>query len=92
MTCLCFHRKTRELALALKDKAIEAQVGHLFYLFFINFEAKTRNTSAQKLKFSIKDFFNKCDQIHRELRILSHLLKKALMENFIFCAVHLADL
>ena len=32
------------------------------------------------MKFSIKDFFSKCDQI----RIWSHLLKKSLMENFIF--------
>ena len=45
-------------------------------------------TTAQKMKFSIKDFFSKCDQIHRKLRIWSHLLKKSLMENFIFCAVH----
>ena len=36
------------------------------------------------MKFSIKDFFSKCDQIHRKLRIWSHLLKKSLMENFIF--------
>ena len=41
---------------------------------------------AQKMKFSIKDFFKKCDQIRRKLRIWSHLLKKTLMENFIFCA------
>ena len=41
------------------------------------------------MKFSIKDFFNKCDQIRRNLRILSHLLKKSFMENFIFCAVFL---
>ena len=34
--------------------------------------------TAQKIKFSIKDFFSKCDQI---------LLKKSLMENLIFCAV-----
>ena len=34
--------------------------------------------------FSIKDFFGKCDQIRRKLRIWSHLLKKSLMENFIF--------
>ena len=40
--------------------------------------------TAQKMKFSIKDFFSKCDQIHRKLRIWSHLLKKSLMENFIF--------
>ena len=39
------------------------------------------------MKFSIKDFFSKCDQIHRKLRIWLHLLKKSLMENFIFCAV-----
>ena len=32
------------------------------------------------MKFSIKDFFSK-------LRIWSHLLKKSLMKNFIFCAV-----
>ena len=37
------------------------------------------------MKFSIKDFFSKCDQIRRKLRIWSHLLKKSLMENFIFC-------
>ena len=32
----------------------------------------------KKMKFSIKDFFSKCD----------HLLKKSLMENFIFYAVN----
>ena len=36
------------------------------------------------MKFSIKDFVNKCDQIPRNLRIWSHLLKKTLMESFIF--------
>ena len=45
--------------------------------------------TAQKMKFSIKYFFNKCDQIHRKLRIWSNLLKKSLMENFSFCAVSL---
>ena len=39
------------------------------------------------MKFSIKDFFIKCDQIPSYLRIWSHLLKKSLMENFIFCPV-----
>ena len=39
------------------------------------------------MKFSIKDFCSKCDQIRRKLQIWSHLLKKPLMENFIFCAV-----
>ena len=39
------------------------------------------------MKFSIKDFFNKCDQIRRKLLIWPHLLKNSLMENFFFCAV-----
>ena len=38
------------------------------------------------MKFSIKDFFSKCDQIRSFLWIRSHLLKKSVMENFIFCA------
>ena len=43
--------------------------------------------TAKEIKFSIKDFFSKFDQIRRKLQIWSHLLKKSLMENFIFCAV-----
>ena len=43
--------------------------------------------AEQKMKFFIKEFFSKCDQILRELRICSHLLKESLMENLIFCAV-----
>ena len=39
------------------------------------------------MKFTIKGFFSKCDQIHRNLRISSHLLRKSWMENFIFCTV-----
>ena len=39
------------------------------------------------MEFSIKDFFNKCGQIRRKRRISPHLLKKSLVENFIFCAV-----
>ena len=43
--------------------------------------------TVQKLKFFIKSFFSKFDQIRSFLWIWSHLLKKSLMENFIFCAV-----
>ena len=45
------------------------------------------NITAQKMKFFIKDFFSKADQIRSFLRIWSNLLKKSLMENLIFCAV-----
>ena len=34
---------------------------------------------SQKMKSSICDFFNKCDQIRRKLKIWSHLLKESLM-------------
>ena len=34
------------------------------------------------MKFSIRNFFSKCDHIRS-----SHLLKKSSMKNFIFCAV-----
>ena len=44
-------------------------------------------TTEQKMKFPIKDFFRKCDQIRSFLRIWSHLLKKSLTENFIFSEV-----
>ena len=49
---------------------------------------KSIRTTAQKMKFSIKDFNSKCDQMRRKLWIWSHLLKKSLMENFIFDAVY----
>ena len=52
------------------------------YIDFVN-EVFT----AHKMKFSNKDFFSKCDQIRSFLKIWSHLLKKSLMENFIFCSV-----
>ena len=48
--------------------------------------------TAQKMMFSIKDFFSKRNQIRRKLRIWSHLLKKSLMENIIFCTVLLLAL
>ena len=39
---------------------------------------------AQKMKFSIKDLLSKCGQIRSFMRIWSHLLRKSLIENFIF--------
>ena len=39
----------------------------------------------QKMKFFIKDFFNKSEQVH----ICSHLQKKSLRENYIFHALYI---
>ena len=40
-----------------------------------------------KMKFSMKDFFSKCDHIHSFQRIWLHLLKKSLIENYFFFAI-----
>ena len=50
-----------------------------FITLFCSFSLTLHST---KMKFSIK-----CDQISSFLWIWSYLLKKSLMENFIFCAV-----
>ena len=47
-----------------------------------------KDTTEQKMKFPIKNFFSKCDQIRSFLGICLHLLKKSLMESFIFCVVY----
>ena len=73
---------------------------HFFYFYFFNlfiyfsftnwfcWPRITIQITAQKMRFSIQDFFSKCDQIRSFLRIWSYLLKKSLMENFIFCAAN----
>ena len=52
------------------------------------FETVTLATTAEKMKFPIKDFFSKCDQIRRKLRIWLDLLKESLTENFIFSGAY----
>ena len=49
---------------------------------------RTSNHCTQKMKFSFRDFFSKCDQVCSLLRIWSQLLKKSLTEYFTFCAVN----
>ena len=44
------------------------------------------------MKFSIKVFLSKCDQIGSFLRIWSHLMKNSLVENVIFCAVAIPEM
>ena len=62
-------------------------------IYYIISRVFFKENTAQKSKFSIKDFFSKCEKIRSFLRIWSHFLKKSLMENFIFCAMkHRKDL
>ena len=46
------------------------------------------NPPSSPTQIRVKDFFSKSEQISRKLRNWSHLLKKCLMENFIFCALY----
>ena len=53
-------------------------------------QSKPQNT-AQEMKFSITDFFSKCDQICWKLQIWPYLLTKYIMENFTFCVVKISS-
>ena len=75
----------------------------LFFLGFLNFLLnfsksdrfsmiimsliQLKTVLAQNMKFSIKGFFSKCDQICNFLWIWPSLLRKSLMNNFILCEV-----
>ena len=43
--------------------------------------------NAEKVQFSVRDFFTKCEQILSFLRICSPLLSQSLTENLLFCIV-----
>ena len=61
---------------------------HIWYLLGLQIGKTTiNNKHCTKMKFSIKEFCSKSDQIRSFLRIWLHLLKKSLMKNFIFCTV-----
>ena len=66
---------------------VRLQIVLAFIVFISHWWKSITITTAQKAKFSIKDFFSKCDQIRSFPRIWSHLLRKSLMENFLFCAL-----
>ena len=87
------HPSRKTLAFDLPTKTIKSNID-LFSSLIFNFVSNANSTqiqtriTTQKMRFFIKDFFSKCDQIRRFLQTSSHLLKKSVMENLIFCAVH----
>ena len=59
--------------------------GYRLYTFMLSVKKMSFKTAfaiqiltAQKMKFSIKDFFSKCDQYRRKLLIRSHLMHSGL--------------
>ena len=74
--------------MSLVDKGFHfSSEGSGYYDLLIFQKDAFTNALHKKMKFFIKDFFNKCDQIRSFQWSWSHLLKKSLMENFIFCGV-----
>ena len=71
----------------LMKSFFNAQFNYCSLTWMLHSRRNNNIIHSKKIKFFIKDFFSKCDQIRRKLRIWSHLLKKSLMESFIFCAV-----
>ena len=70
-----------------KTKEIPSFLLKAIFIYYLNYEAYD---TVQKMKFSIKNSFSKCDQIHSFLRIWSYLLKKSSMENLTFCTLWFA--
>ena len=78
--CVCVFEEDQRLFLSISR--FTGQISNMHNFSWLGKSWPTHTT--QKMKFSAKDFFSKCDQIRRKLRISSHLLKKSLAENFIF--------
>ena len=80
-----------------EQNIIKYIIGYVMNTMYCSLEKSTEHRSDSNIKhmsilfaqkmFSIKDFFSKCHRILSFLQIWSHLLKKSLMEKFIFCAV-----
>ena len=75
----CLHRPWKSLKWIFRFSADF----HIIYLL-AKFSKERIKFTVHKMKFSIKDFFSKCDQIRKKLRIWSHLPEKSLMEDSIF--------
>ena len=73
-----------DLPICKPEKKLNARRDRLAY---VELMPLLRSYTAPKIKFSIKNFLSKFDRIRIFLRIWSHLLKKSLIQNFIFCAV-----
>ena len=63
-----------------EEKIVETYIAEETVMYNVPAEAirhKYGNLDCKKEKFSIKDFFSKCEQICWKLRIWSHLPKKS---------------
>ena len=59
----------------------------VFHAFIFDLNSSKELALHKMMKFSIKDFISKYDQIRSFLPSWSHILNKYLMENIFFCVV-----
>ena len=97
MNTILLRKKTIPGNKKLKDDCFDifAFIWKLKYLRYENDACLLQHYKIPQKRFSflsltmvwkvpIKNFFSKCDQIRKQLQIWSHLMKKSLMESFIF--------
>ena len=73
------------MVITLIDLVLQRAFGDYLNMFFVQGSRQFRFWILIS-KFSIKDFFCKCDQICSFLRIWSYLLKKAFRKTSFFCS------
>ena len=82
--CFCCQLYWQHLTVSLSRSGADQGKRHRTFLFlYFNCFKRTElalnynNHQFTKMKFSIKDFFSKCDQMDSFMQIWSHLLKKS---------------
>ena len=90
------HRAVKNLKIARIFLKIVNKEAILFLLFITKLFSSSQyfiyllaQISAQKMNFSVKSFFSKCEHVRIKLRTYSHLLNKSLTKNFTFCVVNI---
>ena len=76
-----FYKLSRRRSLSFRNQSIDLLCKLLDWFLYdrdlrhvkVNDRCFHEHITAQKMKFSIKDFFSKCGQIRRKLQIWSHL-------------------
>ena len=70
-----FNKQLEGFIIFLKASALTSEKASMRSKLLANQRITLALTTAQKMKFSIKDFSSKCDQIHNFLWIWSHSLE-----------------
>ena len=87
MLSVDWYKVYERLAIGFAEKLARLSSKTKELSWFTNSSVKPIIFTTQKMKFSFKDLFNKCEQIRSFMRICLPLLKKFLAEKFIFCAL-----